>query len=109
MAKVDIGSHDALKDVADRVRERVKPSLLVLAAVIDGKPAFLAAATPDLVAGGVHAGNIVREVAKAGGGGGGGRPDMAQAGAKDTSLIDAALAAGRRAASEALERSTARS
>ncbi len=109
VAKVDIGSHDALKDVADRVRERVKPSLLVLAAVIDGKPAFLAAATPDLVAGGVHAGNIVREVAKAGGGGGGGRPDMAQAGAKDTSLIDAALAAGRRAASEALERSTARS
>lgn len=78
VAKVDIGSHDALKDVADRVRERLKPSLLVLAAVIDGKPAFLAAATADLVAGGVHAGNIVREVAKAGGGGGGGRPDMAR-------------------------------
>jgi len=58
---------------------------------------------------GVHAGNIVREVAKAGGGGGGGRPDMAQAGARDASLIDAALAAGHRAASEALERSTSRS
>lgn len=65
-------------------------------------PAFLAAATPDLVTRGVHAGNLVREVAKAAGGGGGGRPDIAQAGAKDASLIDAALAEGRRKAMEAL-------
>ena len=68
-----------------------RESLLVLAAVIDGKPAFLAAATADLVAGGVHAGNIVREVAKAGGGGGGGRPDMAQAGSKSPEKIQSAV------------------
>jgi alanyl-tRNA synthetase len=51
---------------------------------------------------GVHAGNLIRDVAKAAGGGGGGRPDMAQAGAKDASLIDAALAEGARLGRAAL-------
>ncbi|MEO8538845.1 MAG: alanine--tRNA ligase [bacterium] len=102
VARVDASSPDVLRDVADRVRSRLTPSILVLAANIEGRPAFLAAATPDLVQKGVHAGNIVRDVAKAAGGGGGGRPDIAQAGAKDASLIDAALAEGRRKAMEAL-------
>ena len=74
----------------------------MLAANIDGRPAFLVAATPDLVDRGVHAGNLIREIAKVAGGGGGGRPDIAQAGAKDASLIDAALAEGRRRAMAAL-------
>ncbi|HNO65962.1 MAG TPA: DHHA1 domain-containing protein, partial [Tepidiformaceae bacterium] len=102
VARVNASSADVLRDVADRVRSRLKSSVLVLAAVVEGRPAFLAAATPDLVTRGVHAGNLVREVAKAAGGGGGGRPDIAQAGAKDASLIDAALAEGRRKAMEAL-------
>ena len=49
--------------------------------------------TKDAVAKGVHAGNIVKAVAKLCGGGGGGRPDMAQAGAKDVAKVDEALAA----------------
>ena len=49
-------------------------------------------ATKDAVAKGAHSGNIVKAVAKLCGGGGGGRPDMAQAGAKDVSKVDAALA-----------------
>ncbi|MFN8618563.1 MAG: alanine--tRNA ligase [Dehalococcoidia bacterium] len=102
VARVTASSQDVLRDVADRVRAKLKPSVLVLAANIEGRPAFLAAATQDLVEKGVHAGNLVRDVAKAAGGGGGGRPDMAQAGAKDASLIDAALAEGRRKATEAL-------
>ena len=102
VARVNATSADVLRDVADRVRAKLKPSVLVLAANIDGRPAFLAAATQDLVEKGVHAGNLVRDVAKAAGGGGGGRPDIAQAGAKDASLIDAALAEGRRKATEAL-------
>lgn len=102
VGRVTASSQDVLRDVADRVRARLKPSVLVLAANIEGRPAFLAAATQDLVEKGVHAGNLVRDVAKAAGGGGGGRPDIAQAGAKDASLIDAALAEGRRKATEAL-------
>lgn len=102
VAQVDAASQDVLRDIADRVRAKLKPSVLVLAATIEGRPAFLAAATSDLVDRGVNAGNIVRDVAKAAGGGGGGRPDIAQAGAKDPSLIEAALAEGRRKATEAL-------
>jgi len=95
-ARVDATNSDVLRDIADKVRARLSPALILLAANIDGRPAFLAAATPDLVERGVHAGNLIREVAKVAGGGGGGRPDIAQAGARDASKIDAALAEGRR-------------
>ena len=95
-ARVDAANPDVLRDIADKVREKLKPALIILAANIEGRPAFLAAATPELVDRGVHAGNLIREVAKVAGGGGGGRPDLAQAGAKDASKIDAALAEGRR-------------
>ncbi len=98
VARIDAASADALKDVADRVRAKLKSALVVLGANIDGKPAFLVAATPDVVGKGVHSGNLVRDVAKTAGGGGGGRPDMAQAGARDASKIDEALAEGDRLA-----------
>ena len=107
VGRIEAGSQDVLKDVADQVRARLKPSLLVVASVIDGRPSFVVAATPDLVARGVHAGNLVREVAKAAGGGGGGRPDLATAGARDTSRLDDALATARRLATEALEQARA--
>ncbi len=102
VSRVDVSSADSLREVADRVRQRLGSSVLVLAAVIDGRPAFLAAATPDLVERGLHAGNIVREVAKVAGGGGGGSPALAQAGAKDASSLEAALAQGRRIVATAL-------
>lgn len=96
VGRVEAGSTEILKEVADRVRDRLRPALVVLGAEVEGRPAFLAAASPDLVARGVHAGNIIREVARTAGGGGGGRPDLAQAGAKDVSLIGAALDEARR-------------
>ena len=102
VARVDAASQDVLRDIADRVRYKLKPSLVILAAIIEGKPAFLAAASPELVEKGVHAGNLIREVAKVAGGGGGGRPDIAQAGAKDAGMIDAALGEGRKLATVAL-------
>jgi len=49
--------------------------------------------TPDLVAKGIHAGNLVREVAKITGGGGGGRPDFAEAGGKQPEHIEKMLEA----------------
>ena len=48
-------------------------------------------ATKEAMAKGIHAGNIVKEVAKVAGGGGGGRPDMAQAGGKKPEKIVDAL------------------
>ncbi|HAI08808.1 MAG TPA: hypothetical protein DCM17_05730, partial [Dehalococcoidia bacterium] len=52
---------------------------------------LIAMVTPDLVDKGLHAGNLARDTAKVVGGGGGGRPDMAQAGGRDASKLEAAL------------------
>jgi alanyl-tRNA synthetase len=102
VGRVDVGSAEGLKEVADRIRARLSPCLVVLGAAIDGRPAFLAAATPDLVKRGIHAGKLAGAIAKEAGGGGGGRPDLAQAGAKDLSRLDAALAEAGRLATAAL-------
>jgi alanyl-tRNA synthetase len=64
---------------------------VVLATVYNGKPNFLAMVTPDLIARGFHAGDIVNQVAKVTGGGGGGKAGMAQAGGKDAAKIEEAL------------------
>jgi len=58
----------------------------------DGAAQFLASATDDAVKKGIHAGNLVKEAAAICGGGGGGRPNHAQAGGKDASRADEALA-----------------
>ena len=64
----------------------------MLGAVIEGKPNFVAAVTPDLVERGLNAGSLVKQVARVVGGGGGGRPTMAQAGGRDPERLDEALA-----------------
>ena len=90
--KVNADSVDALRNLGDQMRDKVG-GVVVLAAVMGEKVSILTMATKDAVAKGVHAGNIVKAVAKLCGGGGGGRPDMAQAGAKDVAKVDEALAA----------------
>ncbi len=89
--KVQADSVDALRNLGDQMRDKVG-GVVVLAAVMGEKVSILTMATKDAVAKGAHSGNIVKAVAKLCGGGGGGRPDMAQAGAKDASKVDAALA-----------------
>ncbi|MBQ7718678.1 MAG: alanine--tRNA ligase [Clostridia bacterium] len=81
-----------LRSMGDKVKDKFPCSLAVLASVLDGKITFVAMATKDAVSKGVHAGNILKEVAKICGGGGGGRPDNAQAGGKDIAKLDNALA-----------------
>jgi len=81
-----------LREMSDFLRDRLKSAVVVLGTVQGDRPAFLAAVTPDLVARGYNAGDIVKQVAKVTGGGGGGRPTMAQAGGKDRSKLDEALA-----------------
>ena len=90
--KVNADSVDALRNLGDQMRDKVG-GVVVLAAIMGEKVSILTMATKDAVAKGVHAGNIVKAVAKLCGGGGGGRPDMAQAGAKDVAKVDEALAA----------------
>lgn len=82
---------DVLKDLGDRIKDRVENAVVVLGSVIEDKIVFLVMAGQDAVAKGAHAGNIIKEVAKVAGGGGGGKPNMAQAGGKDIAKTDEAL------------------
>ena len=80
-----------LREMGDELRNKLKSAVVVLAAVYNNKPSFLAMVTPDLVARGLNAGAIVKQVAEVTGGGGGGKPGMAQAGGKDATKINEAL------------------
>jgi alanyl-tRNA synthetase len=92
-ARADVDGKDALRQMGDRLRDRIGSGVVVLGAVIEGRPSLLAMVTPDLVAQGVKAGDIVRETAAIVDGRGGGRPELAEAGGKDAGKLDDALAA----------------
>ena len=90
-AKVPALTMPILREMGDILRDRLKSAIVVLATLYNGKPNFLAMVTPDLIAKGFHAGDIINQVAKVTGGGGGGKAAMAQAGGKDAAKIDEAL------------------
>jgi alanyl-tRNA synthetase len=91
VARLDGLDADGLRAVVDAVRERLGSGVICLGSVVDGKVSLVSAVTRDL-AGRLHAGRLVQEVAKAVGGGGGGRPELAQAGGRDPAGLDRALA-----------------
>jgi alanyl-tRNA synthetase len=91
VARADDTSPDNLRDMSDWFRSAIKSGVLVIGGVIDGKPQLLVAVTDDLTKKGVHAGNLIKQIAPVVGGGGGGRPNLAQAGGKDPSKLDEAL------------------
>jgi len=80
-----------MREMGDRLKEDLKSGVIVLGAVCDGKPSLLAMVTPDLVAKGLNAGQVVKEVAKVVGGGGGGRAEIGQGSGKDASRLEEAL------------------
>jgi alanyl-tRNA synthetase len=80
----------ALREMADRLRDKLQPAVVVLGAVQGEKVALLATVSKDVTKS-YHAGNIIKQIAPLVGGGGGGRPDFAQAGGKDGARLDEAL------------------
>jgi alanyl-tRNA synthetase len=81
------------KVVADNLVQMDPDGVSLVAVSTNGRGTFLCKARPGAISRGVHAGNLVREIAKLADGGGGGSPEFAQAGAKDVSKIAAAMAA----------------
>jgi len=92
-AQVRADDIESLREMTDWVRDRLGSVVVVLGTVLDGKPGFVAAVTPDLVERGLRADWLVKEVANLVGGGGGGRATLAQAGGRDASKLQEALAA----------------
>ena len=90
-ARTSASSADAMREMGDWLLSRLSSGVVVLAAVKDNQPTIVTMITPDLVAKGLHAGNIARETAKVMEGGGGGRPEMGQAGGKRADKLEEAL------------------
>ena len=85
-------SVDDLRGISDELKASGESLCLVLASKTAEKVTFIVSLTEDVVSKGYHAGKMIKEIAKVAGGGGGGKADMAQAGGKDPSKTEEALA-----------------
>lgn len=83
---------DTLRSLADDRVNRKEAALAVLASIEGEKVNFVVKANKSAVEQGVHSGKIAKELAGICGGGGGGKPEMAQAGGKDSSKVKEAMA-----------------
>jgi alanyl-tRNA synthetase len=91
-AKADIANVDELRNLGDKLREKLKSGVGVLGAVIEGKVSLLAVVTDDLIKSrSLKAGDIVKKAAEIVGGSGGGKPHLALAGGKDPAKLEEAL------------------
>jgi len=88
--KVAVDNPAALRDLADRLKEKIKSGIVVLGSVNGPKAFLIVAVTKDLTDR-FHAGNVIKQIASTVGGSGGGRPDMAQAGGTQPENLDLAL------------------
>jgi alanyl-tRNA synthetase len=85
------GDGKSLRELADKLRDRLGRGVVALGAEQDGKAILLVAVTKDLV-NLVRAGDLVRDAARLVAGSGGGKPDLAQAGGSDPAGLERALA-----------------
>jgi alanyl-tRNA synthetase len=90
-AKLDGADAAVLRETMDKLKDKLKTAVILLAAVSDGKVSLIAGVTADVTAK-VKAGELVNFVAQQVGGKGGGRADMAQAGGTQPEHLSAALA-----------------
>ena len=89
--KLDGADAKTLRDTMDKLKDKLKTAIIVLAAVDGDKVQIAAGVTQDAM-GKVKAGDLANFVAQQVGGKGGGKPDMAMAGGTDASKLSAALA-----------------
>ena len=88
--KVTLDSPKTLREIGDKVRDRLASGVILLGGEFEGKAALLAMVSKDLI-GRIKAGDLVNQVAGIVGGKGGGRPDMAQAGGTMPDKLDEAV------------------
>ncbi|MBD3648079.1 MAG: alanine--tRNA ligase, partial [Pseudomonadales bacterium] len=83
-----------LPDAMDRIKNKIKSGIVLLAAVNEGKVSLISGVTSDLTER-VNASELVNHVAMQIGGKGGGRPDMARAGGSDVDALPGAMESAR--------------
>jgi len=80
-----------LANFADRLKEKLKSGIVVLASIKENKPFFVVSLTNEAIEKGLNAGIIAQEIGLLIGGKGGGRKDFAQGGGKDSLKLKIAL------------------
>ncbi len=90
-AVLDGADARALRETLDKLKDKLRPAVIVLASVADGKVQLAAGVSTEAV-GRVKAGDLVNFVAQQVGGKGGGKPDLAMAGGTDPKAVPGALA-----------------
>jgi alanyl-tRNA synthetase len=101
-AKVGNADMAQLRSLADILRERLGSGVIILGSGAGEKVGLVVAVTADLIPKGMHAGAIIKKVARMVDGGGGGRPELAQAGGKNPARIEDALREGLMSVKEGL-------
>ena len=91
VAQLDNTPMETMREMTDWFRNRIDNGVMVLASDVAGRPQIVVAVSDALVKDGIRAGDLIKPIAKVVGGGGGGRPQMAQAGGRDSSRIAEAL------------------
>jgi alanyl-tRNA synthetase len=86
----DISDRGALRELAEKLRDRLGDSVVLVGSVHDGKAQLVVTVSKPLTDR-LKAGDLIRPIAQIVGGSGGGRPDMAQAGGTDPSRLDEAI------------------
>ncbi|MBM3325137.1 MAG: hypothetical protein FJY66_05670 [Calditrichaeota bacterium] len=89
--RVEADSLDDFKELGDALRDALGSGVGVLTTLLGGKPHILCVVTPDLVAKGVDAVPVVKELGKHIGGGGGGKPHLATAGGRNPEGLEKVL------------------
>jgi alanyl-tRNA synthetase len=89
-AEVANTDREGLRQLVDSLRQKLGSGVVALGMPEDGKVALIAGVTKDLTSK-VHAGKLIQQLAQKVGGSGGGRPDLAEAGGKDTAALKSAL------------------
>jgi alanyl-tRNA synthetase len=90
VARVENVDREGLRQLVDRLRQKLGSGVVVLGLPEDGKVALIAGVTKDLTAK-VHAGKLIQALAQKVGGKGGGRPDLAEGGGEGTSALNSTL------------------
>ncbi len=84
-------SMDVLRKISDGIKQKAKTAVVILGSRTQEDAFLLITVSDDLVAKGLKAGDLIKDIAPLMGGSGGGRPQMAQAGSKNPEKIQSAV------------------
>ena len=88
--RVDVSDPNALRELADKLRDKMAPAIVVLGAPGDGKVTLICTVSKEITSR-FRADKLIRDIASVVGGSGGGRADFAQAGGSDVTKLDEAV------------------